>query len=238
MRGVRHTRRRTRRGLFQVPAAVPRALHPPGGGAGGRRRRRRAVVSRLPRSRRRRRVRAVRRRRRPRYRALLVKNVRPHLPRPVPAGETLWDGAFSSCFFFGSTNSTSSLVVSSQTMPSPGGSASGRDSGSMICPWHYCHTCVAELHTAHHTHKKLLRCIKCPTAYHSSKPCCHLLSFDSTPPRGGSSTARVWHLVETTKAVSLFIVDGSHAQVVESGFDIRQSVVCGNMLNMENGALL
>ena len=65
------------------------------------------------------------------------------------------------------------------------------------------------------------------------------LSFDSTSPSGGFSTARVWHMVVTTKAVGLFIVDGSHAQAVEwswPGFNIRQSV-CGNTLNRKNGAI-
>ena len=45
---------------------------------------------------------------------------------------------------------------------------SSKDS-NLICPVHYCQTCVADLHNAHHPHKKLIRCIKCPTAYHSSQ---------------------------------------------------------------------
>lgn len=43
-----------------------------------------------------------------------------------------------------------------------------RPPSQFICPAHYCHTCVVQLNNIYHPDKKLLHCIKCPTAYHSS----------------------------------------------------------------------
>lgn len=45
-----------------------------------------------------------------------------------------------------------------------------RTPAQFTCPAHYCHTCVVELGELHQLDKKqpLLRCIECPTAYHSS----------------------------------------------------------------------
>ncbi len=46
-----------------------------------------------------------------------------------------------------------------------------RTSAQFTCPAHYCHTCVVELGELHQLDNKkpMLRCIECPTAYHSSK---------------------------------------------------------------------
>jgi len=43
-----------------------------------------------------------------------------------------------------------------------------RGPSQFVCPAHYCHTCVVQMNNKCHPQKKLLRCIKCPTAYHSS----------------------------------------------------------------------
>lgn len=42
-------------------------------------------------------------------------------------------------------------------------------SSPFICPAHYCHTCAAQMISLHQPHKKIVRCIKCPTSYHSSE---------------------------------------------------------------------
>ena len=51
----------------------------------------------------------------------------------------------------------------------------GRPASPFICPSHYCHTCVADVNELHQPEKKLLRCVRCPTAYHSGN--CFLSSF-------------------------------------------------------------
>ena len=43
-----------------------------------------------------------------------------------------------------------------------------RPPSQFICPIHFCHTCVAHFNNIYHPDKKLIHCIKCPTAYHSS----------------------------------------------------------------------
>ncbi len=56
-----------------------------------------------------------------------------------------------------------------QSFHSPSAQVDGTPA-QFTCPAHYCHTCVVELGELYQPDKKpLLRCIECPTAYHSSK---------------------------------------------------------------------
>lgn len=43
---------------------------------------------------------------------------------------------------------------------------------TLLCPQHYCHTCISEnpaVHKNRHCNEILVRCIRCPTAYHRRK---------------------------------------------------------------------
>lgn len=43
---------------------------------------------------------------------------------------------------------------------------------TLMCPQHYCHTCISEnpaVHKNRHCNEILVRCIRCPTAYHRRK---------------------------------------------------------------------
>jgi len=56
-------------------------------------------------------------------------------------------------------------------------SAAGRGEGTagqaaVTCPQHVCHTCASDdprNATTRFAHERLVRCIRCPTAYHSGK---------------------------------------------------------------------